>query len=72
MSVVALSPSMAVANGGGVGGVAAGADLHHVLDRLQNVDLGRYEQARSMHWNPCATSLPAALLATSKQPGIAE
>ena len=45
---MALSPSMAVSNGGGVGGgIPGGADLHHVPDRLQNVDLGRYEQARS-------------------------
>jgi len=47
MSVAALSPSMAVANGGGGGGVV-GADLQSVPDRLHNVDLGRYEQARQL------------------------
>ncbi len=65
MSVVALSPSMAVANGGGVGGgIPGGADLHHVPDRLQNVDLGRYEQARSTHEATIIPSETAAACAT--------
>ncbi len=50
MSVAALTPSMAVANGNGGGG-GVGADLHSVPDRLHNVDLGRYEQARQLAEN---------------------